>query len=69
MRRPPKWALAWVLRQPGMVAIPKAGARVEATSGEKIGPPWTLRLAPQDDLAELDEAFSPTGRAKNPRSR
>ncbi|WP_354858168.1 aldo/keto reductase [Acetobacter fabarum] len=52
---PAQVALAWVLRQPNVLAIPKAGSpahmRLNVAAAE-------LRLAPQD-LAELDAAFAP----------
>lgn len=48
-------ALAWVLRQQGVIAIPKAGsvAHVQENFGAV-----NIRLT-EDDLAELDEAFPP----------
>lgn len=48
-------ALAWVLRQPGVMAIPKASsiAHVEQNHGA-----LQVRLEP-GDLAELDRAFAP----------
>jgi aryl-alcohol dehydrogenase-like predicted oxidoreductase len=51
-------ALAWVLRQPGVMAIPKAGHidHVRENRGA-----LDLRLAPED-LAELDKAFPPPAR-------
>lgn len=52
---PAQVALAWVLRQPNMLAIPKAGTvehmRLNLAAGE-------LALTEQD-LAELDAAFAP----------
>lgn len=52
---PAQVALAWVLRQDGVIAIPKAGtpAHVEEDRGA-----LDLRLAPEE-LAELDRAFPP----------
>ena len=53
-------ALAWVLRQPGVMAIPKAGspARVRENRGA-----MDIELAPED-LADLDAAFRPPTRKK-----
>ena len=52
---PAQVALAWVLRQPNMLAIPKAGTiahmRLNLAAVE-------LQLEPQD-MAELDQAFAP----------
>jgi diketogulonate reductase-like aldo/keto reductase len=55
---PAQVALAWVLRQDGVTAIPKAGtpAHVDEDRGA-----LDLRLSP-DDLAELDRAFPPPRR-------
>jgi diketogulonate reductase-like aldo/keto reductase len=52
---PAQVALAWLLRQDGIVAIPKAGtaAHVEENRGA-----LALRLG-EDDIAELDRAFPP----------
>jgi diketogulonate reductase-like aldo/keto reductase len=52
---PSQVALAWVLRHPDVIAIPKAGnfEHVRANRGA-----LEIELAP-DDLAELDEAFPP----------
>jgi diketogulonate reductase-like aldo/keto reductase len=50
---PAQIALAWVLRQPGVMAIPKAG-HVERVR-ENLGS-LQVELAP-DDLEELDDAF------------
>ncbi|WP_151636451.1 aldo/keto reductase [Noviherbaspirillum aerium] len=52
---PAQVALAWVLRQPGMIAIPKSG-RVEHVADNRHA--LELRLG-DDDLAELDRAFPP----------
>lgn len=51
-------ALAWVLRQPGVIAIPKAGSRphVEANRGA-----LDLHLT-AEDLARIDEDFPPPRR-------
>ena len=51
-------ALAWVLRQPGVIAIPKAG-HVEHVRENRDA--LDIELAPED-LAELDEAFPPPAR-------
>lgn len=57
---PAQIALAWVLRQPGVIAIPKAGsaARVRENRGAV-----DIELAPED-LADLDAAFRPPTRKK-----
>ena len=51
-------ALAWVLTQPGVMAIPKAGhaERVRENRGAA-----DLRLSPED-IAALDAAFPPPTR-------
>ena len=52
---PAQVALAWLLRQPGVMAIPKAGNALHLSHN------WAarqLRLT-TDDLAELDRAFAP----------
>ncbi len=55
---PSQVALAWVLRHPDVIAIPKAGnvEHVRANRGA-----LDIELAPED-LAELDEAFPPPAR-------
>ncbi|MBA4178026.1 MAG: aldo/keto reductase [Leptothrix sp. (in: Bacteria)] len=53
--RPAQVALAWLLRQPGVMAIPKAGNALHLRHN------WAaqqLRLG-ADDLAELDRHFAP----------
>ncbi len=55
---PAQVALAWVLRQPGVIAIPKAG-NVEHVRQNRGA--LEIGLAPED-LAELDEAFPPPTR-------
>ena len=55
---PSQVALAWVLRQPGVMTIPKAG-RVEHVR-ENHGA-LSLQLAPED-LTQLDAAFAPPKR-------
>jgi diketogulonate reductase-like aldo/keto reductase len=52
---PAQVALAWVLRQPGVVAIPKAG-RFEHVRENRGA--LEIDFAPED-LAELDETFAP----------
>jgi len=52
---PAQVALAWVLRQPGVMAIPKAG-HVEHV--RENGGALEVELAPED-LADLDDAFPP----------
>ncbi|MDB5824335.1 MAG: oxidoreductase [Herminiimonas sp.] len=56
---PAQIALAWVLRRPGVMAIPKASslAHVEQNHGA-----MSLMLEPEE-LAELDRAFPPPNRA------
>lgn len=56
---PAQVALAWVLRRPGTIVIPKTGSpqRVVENAGA-----LELRLTP-DDLAELDTAYPPPHRA------
>ena len=55
---PSQVALAWVLRQPGVMAIPKAG-RIDHVRQNRGA--IEISLGP-DDLAALDEAFSPPAR-------
>ena len=55
---PAQVALAWVLRQPGVMAIPKSG-NVERVRENHAA--INLQLAP-GDLAELDDAFPPPTR-------
>jgi len=57
---PAQVALAWVLRRPGVMAIPKAGDvdHVRENRGA-----LELELAPED-LAQLDEAFPPPTRKR-----
>lgn len=55
---PAQVALAWVLRQPGVIAIPKSG-RPERVRENRAA--LDITLAP-DDLAELDDAFAPPTR-------
>lgn len=56
---PAQIALAWVLRQPGVMAIPKAAslAHVDENAGARA-----VRLT-AEDLAALDRAFAPPKRA------
>jgi len=57
---PAQLALAWVLRQPLVCAIPKSGsiARVQENAAAAA-----IRLSPQD-LTELDLAFPPPIKAR-----
>ena len=55
---PAQVALAWVLRQPGVVAIPKAG-NVEHVRQNRNA--LALSLTPED-VAKLDDAFRPPAR-------
>jgi diketogulonate reductase-like aldo/keto reductase len=55
---PAQVALAWVLRQDGVLAIPKAGSVAHARENRGAA---DLQLSP-DDLRELDEAFPPPAR-------
>ena len=48
-------ALAWVLRRPGVIAIPKAGTAAHVEENRAAA---DLKLG-DDDLAEIDEAFAP----------
>ena len=53
---PSQIALAWVLRQPGVVAIPKAGDREHVRENHgALG----VKLVPED-IAELDRTFAPS---------
>ncbi|MFC5848178.1 aldo/keto reductase [Deinococcus petrolearius] len=54
-------ALAWVLRQPGVIAIPKSG---RATHVRENRAALDLRLTEQD-LRDLDAAFPPPRRAQD----
>lgn len=60
MATPAQVALAWILRQPGVIAIPKAGRidRVRENRGA-----LDLELRPED-LAELEKRFPPPTRKK-----
>jgi diketogulonate reductase-like aldo/keto reductase len=58
---PAQVALAWVLREPGVIAIPKSG-RPERVRENRAA--LDLTLAPED-LAELDQAFPPPTRKKS----
>ncbi len=55
---PAQVALAWVLRQPGMIAIPKAGTETHMRENAAAA---GLALTPQD-LAEIDAAYPPPKR-------
>ena len=55
---PAQIALAWVLRQPGMIAIPKTSRPERVTENLKA---LTIKLS-TEDLAALDAAFPPPRR-------
>ncbi len=59
-RTPSQIALAWVLRQPGVMAIPKAG-RAEHVRENRAALDVSLTL---EDAAELDIAFPPPKRKR-----
>jgi diketogulonate reductase-like aldo/keto reductase len=59
-RTPSQIALAWVLRQPGVIAIPKAG-RAEHVREKRAALDVTLT---PEDVAELDTAFPPPTRKR-----
>ena len=52
---PAQVALAWAMRQPGVIAIPKAGTIAHVKENRAA---LDLRLS-KDDLAALDRAFAP----------
>lgn len=56
---PAQIALAWVLRQDGVIAIPKAATAAHVRANHAA---HELQLSP-DDLAALDQAFPPPHRA------
>ena len=57
---PAQVALAWILRQPGVMAIPKSGNVKRVRENHAA---INVQLAP-GDLAELDDAFPPPTRKK-----
>ena len=57
---PAQVALAWVLRQDGVIAIPKAGSIAHVRENHAA---LDIRLT-KADLAELDQAFPPPTRKK-----
>ena len=57
---PAQVALAWVLRQPGVMAIPKAGSVEHVRENHGA---LQIEMA-SEDLAELDEAFPPPTRKR-----
>jgi diketogulonate reductase-like aldo/keto reductase len=59
MATPAQVALAWVLRQTQVIAIPKAGNLEHVRENRGA---LDLELAPED-LAELDRAFPPPAKA------
>jgi diketogulonate reductase-like aldo/keto reductase len=57
---PVQVALAWVMRRPGVIAIPKAGSRAHVEQNRRA-----LDIALDDeDLAGLDKAFPPPRRKR-----
>jgi diketogulonate reductase-like aldo/keto reductase len=56
---PARLALAWVLRQPDVVVIPKASSEAHVRDNHAA---LSLKLTPED-LAELDRTFPPPQRA------
>jgi diketogulonate reductase-like aldo/keto reductase len=57
---PAQLCLAWVLRQPNVIAIPKAGTREHVRENHaSLGIQWS-----DSELRELDEAFSPPREAR-----
>jgi diketogulonate reductase-like aldo/keto reductase len=57
---PARVALAWLLRQPDVVVIPKAASEAHVRDNRAA---LDLELAP-GDLAELERAFPPPRRAQ-----
>jgi diketogulonate reductase-like aldo/keto reductase len=57
---PAQVALAWALRHPGVIAIPKAATEAHVRDNAAA---LTLRLG-ADDLAEIDAAFPPPVRKR-----
>jgi diketogulonate reductase-like aldo/keto reductase len=55
---PAQVALAWVMRQPEVIAIPKASSAAHLRENAEV---WKVVLTPED-LAELDSAFPPPKR-------
>jgi diketogulonate reductase-like aldo/keto reductase len=55
---PAQVALAWVMRQPEVIAIPKAASAAHLRENAEV---WKVVLTPED-LAELDSAFPPPKR-------
>lgn len=51
-------ALAWVLREPGVISIPKAGSRAHVAANRRA---LDLHLT-AEDLAKIDEDFAPPRR-------
>jgi aryl-alcohol dehydrogenase-like predicted oxidoreductase len=56
---PAQIALAWVLRRPGVMAIPKASSIAHVEENHRA---LQLRLD-AEELAELDRAFPPPNKA------
>jgi diketogulonate reductase-like aldo/keto reductase len=57
---PAQIALAWVIRQPGVFAIPKAAREAHVRDNHKA---LSIMLK-EDDLAELDRHFRPPSQKK-----
>jgi diketogulonate reductase-like aldo/keto reductase len=57
---PAQLCLAWVLRQPGVIAIPKAGTVEHVRENHAA---LMLKLT-EEDFRELDEAFPPPHKAR-----
>ena len=55
---PAQVALAWALRQPGMIVIPKASAPAPGPANAAVG----ARRLSDEDLLEIDAAFPPPTR-------
>ncbi len=55
---PAQVAVAWTLRQPGVISIPKAGDKAHVRENAAAA---ELPLTPED-LAQIDEAFAPPDR-------
>jgi diketogulonate reductase-like aldo/keto reductase len=58
---PAQIAIAWALRQEGVIAIPKAGTAAHVSENAQAA---TLRLA-AEDLAAIDAAFPPPHRKRS----
>ncbi|WP_419896233.1 aldo/keto reductase [Roseomonas sp. USHLN139] len=58
---PAQIALAWTLRGPGVISIPKASSEAHLRENAEV---WKIVLTPED-LAELDTAFPPPKRKQS----